>query len=480
MGWSLPEVPEREAAPSWSPWFCLLIIILGLFAGLLVAVLTSPATGLPSLSSGHWLPLTAWTFAGISAAIAIYSFCQEMLAIRVWNWNAWCRNMRLRWRLRWRLRAHQHLAILGHVFAAADVGLLSRLAHTQEGDSADTPPLTLLPGEPLTPGISRFEQLLRHLIAQITPSIRRRYPSGPLQIIVQTNGRDKGRESHAFHRVWTAGSLPWKAEVHLQEAGPSFGDWERFLGAARNPVLVLAMHYRQPDDLLPEFTSALFLMPQPMLNPDEQKNALRLFRAMPLDIRTLAAELGELRDMALTPASKKHLVWHSGLSDAPRQSVGRVLNDLSVPLYDSMGTGGVIDYDTACARYGGLAGWAMAGAAADMAARGPACQWLLLEGEGDAWAVALGNVPPALGHDGFVVPPPFPAGSVLMALLLNAGLYGLMIRSFPSAAFSWPGIVLLLLSLIVTLPGLPILLRRAVAYFQRPEFIRAARWSGKE
>lgn len=31
MGWSLPEVPEKDQAPSWSPWICLLIIILGLW-----------------------------------------------------------------------------------------------------------------------------------------------------------------------------------------------------------------------------------------------------------------------------------------------------------------------------------------------------------------------------------------------------------------------------------------------------------------
>jgi hypothetical protein len=58
MGWSLPEVPEKDQAPSWSPWICLLIIILGLFTGLLVAVLKSLTTGLLSLSSGAWLPLT--------------------------------------------------------------------------------------------------------------------------------------------------------------------------------------------------------------------------------------------------------------------------------------------------------------------------------------------------------------------------------------------------------------------------------------
>lgn len=476
MGWSLPEVPEKEQAPVWSPWVCLLIIILGLFIGLLVAVLKTPTTGLPSLSSGAWLLLTIRTFAGISAAIAVYTFWWETLAIRVWNWNEWCRNTRLKWRL----RAHQHLVILSHVFIAADTGLLSRLAHIQEGDSADTPPLTLLPDDPLTPGISRFEQLLRHLIAQITPSIRRRYPSGSLQIIVQTNGIDKDRESQSFHRIWSAGSPPWKVEIHFQDAGSSLDDWNQFVGSTNRPVLILAMHYRQPDDVLPEFATALFLMHPSMLNPGEQKNALRLFRAMPLNTRMLATELCELRDMALTPASKKHLVWHSGLSDAPRQSVSRVLNDLLVPLYDSIGTGGVIDYDTASARYGGLAGWAMIGAAAEMAAYGPASQWLLLEGEDDAWAVTLGNAAPAVGHDHSVIQPPFPGGSVLMALLLNAGLYNLMIRYFPSTAFSWSGIALLLLSLIVTLPGLAILLRRITARLQRPEFIRAARHSGKE
>ncbi|WP_411550167.1 hypothetical protein [Klebsiella pneumoniae] len=31
MGWSLPEVPEKDQAPSWSPWICLLIIILWTF-----------------------------------------------------------------------------------------------------------------------------------------------------------------------------------------------------------------------------------------------------------------------------------------------------------------------------------------------------------------------------------------------------------------------------------------------------------------
>lgn len=476
MGWSLPEVPEREQALSWSPWICLLIIFLFIFIGLLIAVLTSPGDSLPSLNSGYWLPLTAWLLAGMSAAIAFYSFWREMLATSVWNWNEWCRNMRLTWRL----RANQHLVILSHIFITADSGLLSRLAHTQEEDNSDTPLLTLLPNEPLTPGISRFEQILSHLISRITPSLLQQDSPGPLQIIVQTNGRDKDRETHSFHRVWAGKSFPWKTRVHFQDAGSSFDNWNQFVDSTKRPVLVLAMHYRLPDDVLPEFACALFLLPPSMLKPGEQKNVLRLFRAMPLNTRMLANELRELRDMVPGPVREEHLVWHSGLSDAPRQLVSRVLNDLSVPLYEGIGTGGVIDYGSACARYSGLAGWAMIGAAADMAAYGISRQWLLIADEHDAWAVVLGNVAPSVGHDYFVTPAPFPGGSVLMALLLNIGLYSLMIHYFPSGALSWSGLALLLLSLIVTLPGLAILLRRVIARLQRPEFIRVARQSGKE
>jgi len=476
MGWSLPEVPEKEQAPAWSPWFCLLIILIGLFIGLLVAVIKSPSDGLPSLDSGYWLPLTIRTFSGISLAITVYSFWWETLAMRVWNWNEWCRSMRLMWRR----RANQHLVIISHVFISADTGLLSRLANTQGADGAESPALTLFPEEPITPGISRFEQLSCLLISRMKPSLLRQYPSGPLQIIVQTRGNDKIRELQTFQRIWVAGCLPWKAEIHFQDAGLPFSEWNQFVAGAKRPILVLALHYRQPDDVLMEFACALFLLPPSMLKVGEQKNALRLFRAMPLNTSALTAELGELKSMGLLPVEKKHLVWHSGLSDAPRQSISRALNELSVPLDDGFGTGGIIDYGAVCARYGGLAGWAMIGAAADMAAYGSTNHWLLLEEKHEAWAVTLGITAPVAGYDHFVIPSPFPAGSILMGLLLNAGLFSLVMRYFPSITFFWSGIILLTLSLAVTLPGLAFMLRRITARLQRPLFIRAARQSEKD
>lgn len=476
MGWSLLKVSEKEQASAWSPWVCLLIIISGLFIGLIIAVLKSPTAELSLLNSGYGLSLMTWIFAGISVSIALYSLCWEIVATCVWNWNTWCRHTHLICRK----RTHQHLIILSHIFLSSDTKLLSRITHIPEDDDLETPPLMLLPEEVMTQGIPRFEQLLRHLISRILPLLLRRYPSGPLRVIVQTSGSNKERESQSFQHIWTEEHLPWETEIELQNTDSSLKIWNQFMGAAKCPILVLAMHYRQSEDAIPEFASVLFLMPPSMLHPDEQKNVLRLFRAMPLNTRLLAAEFGELRDTVFIPADKKSLVWHSGLSDAAAQSVNRILHELSVPLYEDIGMGGVIDYDRACARYGALAGWAMIGAAADMAVYGPSCQWLLQENEDDAWAVVLGNVSPAIGHEDLIVPPPFPGGSIQIASLLSGGLYSLIIFYFPSIAFSWLGMAILLLSLVLMLPGMAFVLRYVIARFQYPLFIRAVKQSEKE
>lgn len=76
-------------------------------------------------------------------------------------------------------------------------------------------------------------------------------------------------------------------------------------------MLVLALHYRQPEEVLPEFACALLLLPDAMLKPSERRDAVRVFRAMPLNTGALPRELAELRDMVQQPSGVKHLVWHS-------------------------------------------------------------------------------------------------------------------------------------------------------------------------
>jgi hypothetical protein len=101
-----------------------------------------------------------------------------------------------------------------------------------------------------------------------------------------------------------------------------FNNWNKFLSTARYPLLVLALHYRQPEEALAEFACALLLLPEAMLKSSEQRDAVRVFRAMPLNTGALPRELAELRDMAQQPSGVKHLVWHSGLSRRPHRRWG--------------------------------------------------------------------------------------------------------------------------------------------------------------
>lgn len=475
MGWSLPNIPLKNEAGTWSPWVCLLIILVGIFCGLVQVVLHSPAGGLPSLTSGYWLPLTVKILAGIFIAITFYSLWWEIEAVSVWNWNTWHRNMHKLWRT----RAHQHLFVISQVILTSDAQLLPRLAGVAQEREDDSPALTVLPGEPLTPGISRFVQLSRVLIQRLKGSLLRRYPSGAVTVLVQTSSSDNELELQALNRLWKDLALPWTPDIRILNGEVPYSEWNQTVTSSGGPVLVLAMHYRQPGESLPEFACALVFVPGALLVSAEHKTAVRLFMAMPLNSDALTHELKELRDMGQQKPTNKHLVWHSGLPVACGQGLGRILNELSVPLYEDIGAGGVIDFDAQCGRYAALTGWLMVAAASGMTSYGPGSQWLLCGHDKGAWAVTLGNHSPAEESVSGQYSPPFPGGSVMLALLAGAGIFCL-VQHIPSLAFSWGGILLLLFSLAVTLPGIAFLLRRVVARAQYAHFVHAARTSGKE
>ncbi|PLR39006.1 hypothetical protein [Chimaeribacter arupi] len=478
MGWSLPEVPAKDKAPAWSPWVCLSIIFAGAFIALVRVVGRAPAGGLPALASGHWLPLTGYTLAGIMVAITLYLLRWEMRAFNSWNWNHWRRNMHLAWQR----QAHQHLCVAGSVMLTADPRLLSRLAGgITEADEEAPVPQTLLPGEPLTPGISRFEQLCQRLITQIKPSLLQCYPSGELTVLVQTSAPDKNQESYWMSYAWNTQNLPWAADIQVLPNALSFKEWNRYLSSACAPILVLTLHYRQPEEKMPEFAGALLLVPPALLKAPEQRDAIRIFHAMPLNTSALARELAELRDMRQQPANIKYLVWHSGLSASSSQALGRVVHELPLPLYADIAAGGIVDFDKVSADYGLLTRWLMVGVAAEMAAYGLGSHWLLHSEDKQAWAMVLGNAPPVI-HESAVIPPPapYPAGTLMLALVLNITAFGFIGTIYPMWLFSWMGTVTLLLSLAVTLSGAVFLLRKIIAHLQRPQFIQAAGRSRKE
>jgi len=478
MGWSLPNVPAKEKAPAWSPWVCLSIIFAGMFIALVRVVWRAPAGELPALASGHWLPLTGYTLAGIMVAITLYLLRWEMRAFSSWNWNHWRLNMHLAWQR----QAHQHLCVAGSVMLTADPCLFSRLAGGGAEADEETPiPQTLLPGEPLTPGISRFEQLCQRLITQIKPSLLQCYPSGELTVLVQTSASDKNQESYWISYVWNTQNLPWAADIHVLPNALSFKEWNRYLSSSGVPILVLTLHYRQPEEKMPEFAGALLLVPPALLKAPEQRDAVRIFRAMPLNTGALGRELAELRDMRQQPANIKYLVWHRGLSASSGQALGRVVHELPLPLYADVAAGGIVDFDKVSADYGPLTRWLMVGVAAEMAAYGLGSHWLLHSDDKQAWAVVLGNAPPVIYESDVIPPPaPYPAGTLMLALVLNITVFGFIGAIYPSWLLSWTGTITLLLSLAVTLPGAVFLLRKIISHLQRPQFIEAAGRSRKE
>lgn len=477
MGWSLPNVHPRPDAPSWSPWVCLSIIFLGLSIALVWVILFSPEGSLPTLKSGYWLPLSVYTFLGIIVLITLYTVWWEILSFRVYKWNNSRRNMRLDWLN----QAHQHLCVIRHKVLTTDIQFFPDLASGTTINRDETSPLTLAEVGPLNPGILRFEVLCRQLIRECKTLFLERYPSGQLTVLIQTTAADKAAEEESFIRLWAQEALPWIPSIQVLPNELTSTSWNTYLSAVRAPLLVLALHYRQPDENLPEFACALLLFPEAMLRPSEQRDAVRVFRAMPLNTGALPRELAELRDMAQQPPHVKHLVWFSGLPASASQAVGRVVRSLPLPLHDDIATGGVINFTEACADYGHCAGWLMMATATEMVNYGPGSHWLLQSDGKQASATVVGNSLPVIRDEDRKAPPlPYPAGSLCFALLLNVVTYGAIGHFFPEWLFSWFGVLSVLLSLTVTLPGAVFILRFAITCLLRPRFIQAAGLAKKE
>lgn len=476
MSWSLPEVSAKPDAQPWSPWVCLSLTFAGVFIALVRIVLHSPSGGLPTLASGYWLPLTGYTLAGIMIAITFYLLWWEIQTFRVRNWNNWRRNMHLAWRH----QAYQHRCIACHALLMADEQLISRLAGVAS-ENDDELSSRVLPHEaPLIPGILRFEQLCRQLFGQIKPALLQYNLSGSLTVFLQTSAPDKEQELTSFARLWKAEALPRMLDLRVIEAFPA-SDWNHTLNTVNGPLLVLALHYRQPEEDLPEVACALLLLPEAMMKTSERRDAVRVFRSMPLNTGSLPRELAELRDMAQQPAGIKHLVWHSGLSASSAQALGRVVHELPLPLHADIAAGGIVDFAKISADYGSLAGWLMAAAATEMVNYGPGSHWLLQAEGKQASAMVVGNSLPVIRDKDIKLSPlPYPAGSLSLAVLINVAFFGAVARLSPDWMFSWCGVLSVLLSLATSLPGAVFLLRRALTYLQRPRFIQAAGLARKE
>lgn len=471
MGWSLPQVPARPPATEWSPWICLFIILSGVAAGLAWALFSAPAGGLSSLSSGAWLPLSAYTLVSIIVGTTLYLLWWEGQALSIWFWNSWRLNMRAAWRQ----QAHQHLYVVSHVVLTPEVECVPRLIGLASRDDSERPHTTLLPGERLDPGISRFEQLCQVLITQATASLAGWYSSGPITVIVQTSTEMPAQEQQRIAELWQQQGWPWIPSIQVLATEFPFDYWNKQLAELNHPLLVLALHYREPGEAQAEFASALLLAPPDLIPAALRKEAMKLFRAMPLKTARITAELKALRDMAQQPAETIRLVWFSGLTAPQSQLLSTATRGLSLSLSSSASAGGFIDFDKGCERYGPLASWLMLAAAVEAANYDMGSHWLVWADAKQGWAMVAGNQDAEPSQPSEEMPAaPFPAGGLMLAVLLNALSLWFLALAYPAGLFSWGGMVCILLIAGITLPGIALFFRRTVARLLYPVFIRAA------
>lgn len=481
MGWSVPHAPEPENAPQWSPWICVFIMGAGYLAALAWVVFNSPASGLPPLSSGFYLLLTGYTLVGVLIFLSGYLLGWEIQATHYFNHRWWQHNTDRAWQQ----HAFQHLSVVKAVTLTADPALLSRLAGLRSSATTDDEEseksANLLPGEEVTPGIYRFEQLCRALMEGITPSLNTLSAGQKVSVYLHASSEDENMLLAKLKALWPDFAPARIPEFNILPTTLPFSAWNDVIVTKRNPVLILAMHYRQPDETVTEMATALLLSPPGLLKPAERSVSPRLFRAMPVKISQFNAELIELRDMAQQPAESLRLVWFSGLAESARQKLSALVHELKLPLRASAPMGGVLDFDKGCGQYGPLTGWLLAGAATQMVELGQGSQWILCSNDNQTWAMVVGNQAPVLQTPAEDLPvEPYPAGSVTLALLFNIVLFWALGHAWPQWLFSGWGLTTVIVSMLVTFPGFVLALRWLVNRLQKPYFIKAANASVRD
>ena len=479
MGWSIPQAPEPGQAARWSPWVCLFIIGSGCFIALLWIVLNSPPGGLPLISSGFYLPVTGAALGGVILLLLLYFLVVEVRSLWYFNHVTWQHNVNIAWQ-RW---AHQHIYVMKSTLLTADAELISRIAGMPLKDPEDAPSERLLfPDERMSPGLRRFEGITQNLLQSLNDNIHNLPAGMKVKLIIKTPLILTDKYKKSVENYWSKNHQKYISEVNLVSETSFAAVWDDIVKSAC-PVIVLAMHYYDGHTDVPvaEIASVLLAMPPALMTRAEREVTTRLFRPMPVITGKLSDEMAELRDMSQQPADSVRLLWHSGLNDTCRRKLSAVACELELPLHNSAPSGGVLDFDKDNEKYGVLSGWLLAAAATQMVEYGQGTQWVFCSEGKKAWAIVAGNnLPASPEKPDALLHPPYPAGTLMLGAILNLVFFSVMAEAYPSWLFSWVGSIVLLLSLLVTLPGCILLLRRVVAYFQRPRFFQAARPAGKE
>ncbi|MFS7381249.1 hypothetical protein AB6870_04085 [Rahnella inusitata] len=130
MGWSVPQAAPCEKPPRWSPWICVCIFAVVYLSALVWVVFDTPSTGLYSLASGHYLPLTGFTVVAILFGLTGYLLPLEIQSLMYFDWTHWQANTHAVWQ-KW---TYQHLCIVEANNFSPDAELLFRLAGLEPAD----------------------------------------------------------------------------------------------------------------------------------------------------------------------------------------------------------------------------------------------------------------------------------------------------------------------------------------------------------
>ena len=475
MSWSVPQARLPQKPMSWSPWVCVFIFLTAFALALVWVVLDTPSTGLYPLSSGHYLPLTGYTLIGILSCLSLYLLIWEAGALMYYSWTHWQANTNAAWQ-NW---THQHLHIVDSVNFTTRLDLYPQVAGLSrpEGDNEE-PAVLLFPEDDAPPGIYRFEIICRHILTSFEDAIKALNLPKQVTFRLYVQTQTEVTETHVLYleELWQTLYPGYSLQVNPVRPQASLETVGTCLDA-HTPCLVIAMQYYDgvEEKPLSEIATGLLLSPANLLRPNALQNAPQLFRAMPLNLKTLPEDLLELRDMTQQPAESLRLLWFSGLTDTLRQKLNAVIHDLKLPLRKEAPMGGQLDFDKGCGMYGSLSGWLMLGAAADMITRGQGSQWVLAAAEESAWAVVVGDQAPVQADYHSQLPRDvYPAGCLVASLLFNLVLFWSLGHAFPDWLFSFWGAITLILTLFVTMIGSAVGLRIVLNRLLEPHFIRSA------
>lgn len=445
MGWDMPAIPDVQCSQPFS--VCL---------GMGIAVSYALAVIIWMVSAGHFNTLfmmeSIFPLLIIVIGMPLFTIIAGFfLTIEISDlYILFGRHLKANIQTRRQNWAHQYHYAIACVFLSPDKALLARIndESTENAPSSITVS-PLFADDMREPGLARYEQLCEALLtplhAEVT-ALPRDSHQGGLAVYVQTTHEVTEQELLIVKKLCRTLALPQPLMVHALPPEPPFEFFNQKLLNARTPSIVLALHYRQPDDDRPELAVGMLFIPAYSLKASEYGIYPQVFRAMPVNKERLHEELQELHAMAQQPDEAINLIWHSGLDALLSKKLNLAANELNLPLDKNIPLRGQLNFDTQYGSYGPLTSWFMLAATVTRSSATHQGQWIVAGSDRSLWAQTIGTKPPQRYDYYANFPDNVPyVNSMLFAMLANLTAAGAFFIHYPEYLTDWWAIGLALL-----------------------------------